>query len=78
MCLTNKASGSQTSLALPLLKILVHATGRENMPSEADLAWRELNVSKFHDRCQWRSGWRNRVWVWVPHMTCLYVILFIP
>lgn len=47
------------------------------MPSEADLAWRELNVSKFHDGCQWQSDWRNWVWVGVRHMTYLYVILFI-
>lgn len=49
----------------------------ENMPSETDLAWRELNVSKFHGKCQWQSGRRNQGWVGVLHNTYFWVTLLL-
>lgn len=39
--------------------------GRVNTPSEADLAWRELNVSKSHDKHLWQSGRGGASSVWV-------------
>lgn len=46
------------------------------MPCETDLAWRKLNISRFHNKHQWQSGWSCRVWVGKVCTTSLYVIFF--